>query len=162
MWYSIDLDFQKSQTSEESQITCTKQKYTNCTNDIKFALKDLRSLENLRSLKDLKGHAAAIEYYSEVFYQSSPNPQGTESKVWIELSPKQKARETTSAFPGLEGALKAWDTNNTNDPMNSVQMEQVQYDSYLPSQEQVEEKAGRHANDFPVIRPEPNDESSQK
>ena len=55
--------------------------------------------------------------------------------------------------------MKAWDTYNTNDPMNSVQMEQVQNDSYLPSQEQVKEKAGRHANDFLVIGPEPNDES---
>ena len=45
--------------------------------------------------------------------------------------------------------------------MNSVQMEQLQYDSCLfyrfePSQEQVEEKAGRHTNEFLVIGPEPN------
>ena len=55
--------------------------------------------------------------------------------------------------------MEARDTYNTNDPMNSVLMEQVQYDSYLPNQEQVEEKARRHANDFLVIGPEPNDES---
>ena len=77
VWHSIDLDFEKSQTSEESQtneksqITSTKQKYTNCTNDIKFVLRNLRSL---KGLKNLKGHVAAIEYYSEVFFQSSPNP----------------------------------------------------------------------------------------
>ena len=47
--------------------------------------------------------------------------------------------------------------------MNSVQMEQLQYDSCLfyrfePSQEQVEERAGRHTNDYLVIGPEPNAE----
>ena len=61
MWYSIDFDFQKSQTTEESQttdksqITSTKQKYTNCTNDIKANLK------RFKRLKDIKGHGAAIE-----------------------------------------------------------------------------------------------------
>ena len=139
------LDFDQNQT------TSTKQKYTICTNDIKA---------------NLKGHAAAIEYYSEVFYQSPLNIDETENKVWIELLEKAKLGrnyvwEATSAFPGLKGVSKTRDTYNTNDPMNSVQMEQLQYDSCLfyrfePSQEQVEERAGRHINDFLVIGPEPN------
>ena len=66
---NIDLNFDQSQT------TSTKQKYTNCTNDIKSAL---------------KGHATAIEYYSGAFYRSPLNPDGTESKVWIELLKKAK------------------------------------------------------------------------
>ena len=142
---NIDLDFDQSQT------TFTKQKYTNCTNDIKSAL---------------KGHAAAIEYYSGAFYQSPLNPDGTESKVWIELLEKAKLGrnyvwEAASAFPGLKGVSKTWDTYNTNDLTHSLQMEQLRYDSCLfyrfePSQGQVEEKAGRHINDFLVIGLEPN------
>ena len=84
---NIDLDFDQSQT------TSTKQKYTNCTNDIKSVL---------------KGRAAAIEYYSGAFYQSPLNPGGTESKVWIELLEKATLGrnyvwEAASAFPGLKG-----------------------------------------------------------
>ena len=80
---NIDLDFDQIQT------TSTKQKYTNCTNDTKSASK---------GLKDLKGHAAAIEYYNEVFYLSSPNLDGTENRVWIELSPEQKTKLGQTTF----------------------------------------------------------------
>ena len=115
---NIDLDFDQSQT------TSTKQKYTNCTNDIKA------------DLADLKGHAAAIEDYSGVFYRSPLNPDGTNNKVWIELLEKAELGrnyvwEATSAFPGLKGVSKTWDTYNTNDFANSVQMEQLRYDSCL-------------------------------
>ena len=47
VWYSIDLDFQKSQTSEESQTTSTEQKYTTCTNDVRANLRSLKRLERL-------------------------------------------------------------------------------------------------------------------
>ena len=115
---NIDLDFDQSHT------TSTKQKYTNCTNDIKA------------DLADLKGYAAAIEEYSGVFFRSPLNPDGTNNKVWIELLEKAKLGrnyvwEATSAFPGLKGVSKTWDTYNTNDFSNSVQMEQLRYDSCL-------------------------------
>ena len=69
--------------------------------------------------------------------------------------------EATSAFPSLKGVSKTWDTYNANDLTKTVQMEQLQHDSCLfyrfePSQEQVEEKAGRHINEFLEIGPEPN------
>ena len=69
--------------------------------------------------------------------------------------------EAVSASPGFKGVPKTWVTYNTNDFTNSVQMEQLRYDSCLfyrfePSREQVEQKAGRHINDFLVIGPKPN------
>ena len=69
--------------------------------------------------------------------------------------------EAVSASPGFKGVPKTWDTHNTNDLTNSVRMVQLRYNSCLfyrfePSQEQVEQKAGRHINDFMVIGPKPN------
>ena len=69
--------------------------------------------------------------------------------------------EAVSASPGFKRVPKTWDTHNTNDITNSVQMEQLRYNICLfyrfeSSQEQVEQKAGRHINDFLVIGPEPN------
>ena len=62
----------------------------------------------------LKGHVAAIGDCSGAFYQSPLNPDGTESKVWIE--PLERAElgqnyigKAVSAFPGLKGAPRAWD-----------------------------------------------------
>ena len=66
------------------------------------------------------------------FNQSPLNPDGTESKVW-----------------------------------NSMQMEQSRYDGCLfyrfePSQEQVEERAGRYIYDFLVTGPDPNVEGTRQ
>ena len=114
----------------------------------------------------LKGHVAAIEDCSGVFYQSLLNPDGTESKVWIEPPPeaetgKDNIWEAVSAFPGLKGAPRAWDTNSANALTRSMQMEPSQYDGCLfyrlkPSRERIEEKAGRHIDDFLVTGPKPN------
>ena len=69
--------------------------------------------------------------------------------------------EAVLAFPDLKGEPKTWDTCNANVITNSVQMEQLRYDGCLfyrfkPSQEQVEQKARRHINDFMVTGPETN------
>ena len=69
--------------------------------------------------------------------------------------------EAVSAFPGLKGAPRAWDTYSANVLTNSMQMEQSRYDGCLfyrfePHREQVEEKAGRHIDDFLVTGQEPN------
>ena len=69
--------------------------------------------------------------------------------------------EAVSAFPGLKGAPRDWDTYSANVLTNSMQMEQSRYDGCLfyrfeTSREQVEEKAGRHIDDFLVTGPAPN------
>ena len=114
----------------------------------------------------LKGHVAAIGDCSGAFSQSPLNLDGTESQVWIEPPPEAELgpdyiREAVSAFPGLKGAPRAWDTYSAKVLTNSMQMEQSQYDGCLfyrfePSQERIEEKAGRHIDDFLVTGPEPN------
>ena len=68
--------------------------------------------------------------------------------------------EAVSAFPGLKGAPGA-DTYSANVLTSSMEMEQSRYDGCLfhrfePSREQVEEKAGRHIDDFLVTGPESN------
>ena len=100
----------------------------------------------------LKGHVAAIGDYSGTFCQSPLNPDGTESKVWIEPPPEAELgqnyiREAVLAFPGLKETPTTLDTYSANVLTNSIQMEQSQYDGCLfyrfePSREQVEEKAG--------------------
>ena len=100
----------------------------------------------------LKGHVAAIGDCSGTFYQSPLNPDGTEGKVWIEPPPEAELGpdyiwEAMSAFPGLKGAPRAWDTYSANVLTNSMQLEQSRYDGCLfyrfePSREQVEEKQG--------------------
>ena len=114
----------------------------------------------------LKGHVAAIGDCSGAFYQSPLNPDGTESQVWIEPPPEAELGpdyiwEAASAFPGLKGAPRAWDTYSAKVLTSSMQMKQSQYDGCLfyrfePSQEHIEEKAGRHIDDFLVTGPEPN------
>ena len=114
----------------------------------------------------LKGHVAAIGDCSGAFYQSPLNPDGTESKVWIEPPPEAELGqnyiwEAVTAFPGLKGALRAWDTYSANVLTNSMQMEQSRYDGCLfhrfaSSREQIGEKAGRHIDDFLVTGPEAN------
>ena len=114
----------------------------------------------------LKGHVAAIGDCSGAFYQSPLNPDGTESQVWIEPPPEAELGpdyiwEAVSAFPGLKGAPRAWDTHSAKVLTSSMQMKQSQYDGCLfyrfePSQERIEEKAGRHIDDFLVTGPEPN------
>ena len=114
----------------------------------------------------LKGHVAAIGDCSGAFYQSPLNPDGTESQVWIEPPPEAELGpdyiwEAVSAFPGLKGAPRAWDTYSAKVLTSSMQMKQSQYDGCLfyrfePSQEHIEEKAGRHIDDFLVTGPEPN------
>ena len=114
----------------------------------------------------LKGHVAAIGDCSGAFYQSPLNPDGTESTVWIEPPPEaelgpQYIWEAPPAFPGLKGAPRAWKTHIANVLTNSMQMEQSLYDGCLfcrlePSRERIEEKAGRHIDDFLVTVPESN------
>ena len=63
--------------------------------------------------------------------------------------------EAVSAFPGLKGAPRAWDTYSAKVLTSSMQMKQSQYDGcffyrFEPSQEHIEEKAGRHIDDFLV------------
>ena len=114
----------------------------------------------------LKGHVAAIGDCRGAFYQSPLNPDGTESQVWIEPPPEAELGpdyiwEAVSAFPGLKEAPRAWDTYSAKVLTSSMQMKQSQYDGCLfyrfePSQEHIEEKAGRHIDDFLVTGPEPN------
>ena len=84
----------------------------------------------------LKGHVAAIGDCSGAFYQSPLNPDGTESKVWIEPPPEAELGpnyiwEAVSAVPGLKGAPRAWDTYSANVPTSSMQIEQSRYDGCL-------------------------------
>ena len=88
---NIDVDFDQSQT------TSTKHKYTNCTNNIKSAL---------------KGHAAAIEYYRGAIYQSLLNPDGTESKVWIELLEKAKLGQNYFWEAAISIPRSQWSAEN--------------------------------------------------
>ena len=114
----------------------------------------------------MQGHVAAIGDCSGAFYQSPLNPDGTENRVWIEPPPDAELGqnyiwEAVSAFPGLKGAPKAWDTCSANVLTNSMQMEQSRCDGCLfyrfePSRERVEEKAGRHIDNFLVTGPESN------
>ena len=113
----------------------------------------------------LKGHVTAIGDCSGAFYQSPLNQDGTESQVWIELPPEAEMGpdhiwEAVSAFLGLK-APRAWDTYRAKVLTSSMQMKQSQYDGCLfcrfePSQERIEEKAGRHIDDFFVTEPERN------
>ena len=114
----------------------------------------------------LKGHVAAIGDCREDFHQSPLKPDGTECQVWIESPPEVELgpdfiREAVSAFPGLKGAPRAWDTYNANVLTSSMEMEQSRYDGCLfyrlePRREHIEEKAGRHIDDFLLTGPEPN------
>ena len=98
----------------------------------------------------LKGHVAAIGECSGAFYQSPSNPDGTENQVWIEPPPEAELGpdyiwEAVSAFPGLKGAPRAWDSYSAGVLTNSMQMQQSQYDGclfYRFEQERIEEKAG--------------------
>ena len=86
--------------------------------------------------------------------------------MWIEPLPEAELGpdyiwEAVSAFPGLKGAPRAWDTHSANVLTSSTQIEQSQYDGCLfyrlePSRERIEEKAGRHIDDFLVTGLEPN------
>ena len=97
-------------------------------------------------------------------YQSPLNPDGMENQVWIEPPPEAELGpeyiwEAVSAFPGLKGAPRAWDSYSAKVLTNSMQMKQSQYDGclfYRFEQERIEEKAGRHIDDFLVTGPEPN------
>ena len=63
------------------------------------------------------------------------------------------------SFPALKGAPRAWDSYSAGVLTNSMQMKQSQYDGclfYRFEQERIEEKAGRHIDDFLVTGPEPN------
>ena len=81
----------------------------------------------------LNGHVAAIGDCSGTFYHSPLNRDGTEKRVWIEPPPEAELGpnyiwEAVSAFPGLKGAPRAWDTYSANVLMSSMQMEQSRYD----------------------------------
>ena len=90
--------------------------------------------------------------------------------MWIEPPPEAELEpdyiwEAVSAFPGLKGAPRAWDTYSANVLTSSMQMEQSRYDGFPfyhfePRREQVEEKAGRHIDDFLATELEPNVESN--
>ena len=86
--------------------------------------------------------------------------------MWIEPPPEAELGlncilEAVSAVPGPKGAPRAWDTCSANVLTSSTQMEQSRYDGCLfhrfePRREQVEEKAGRHIDDFLVTEPDLN------
>ena len=138
----------------------------NGNEDFFSATPELMHLKMMLVDAALKGHVTAIGDCSGAFYQSPLNPDGTESKVWIEPPPEAELGpnyiwEGVSAFPGLKGAPRAWDTYSANVLTNSMQREQSRYDGCLfyrfePSREQIEEKAGRHIDDFLVTGPEAN------
>ena len=77
----------------------------------------------------LKGHFAPIGDCSGAFCQSPLNPDGTERQVWTELPPEAELGpgyigEAVSAFPGLKGAPRAWDTYSGNVLTSSIEVEQ--------------------------------------
>ena len=87
-------------------------------------------LKTILAASALKGHVAAIGDCNGTFCQSLLNPDGTERKVWIELPEKKELGhnyiwEAVSASLGFKGVPKTWNTHNTNDLTNSVQMEQL-------------------------------------
>ena len=65
-------------------------------------------------------------------------PDGTDSKVWIDQPPEAERRmnyiwEVVSAFPGLKGAPRAWDTHSAKVHTSSKEVEQSRYDgSFQP------------------------------
>ena len=65
------------------------------------------------------------------------------------------------SIPGSQGEPRAWFTYSANVLTSSMEMEQSRYDVCLfcrcePRREHVDEKAGRHIDDFLVTGPEPN------
>ena len=109
----------------------------------------------------LKGHVAAIGDCSGAFYQSLLNPDGTESKVWIEPPPEAEWVGARLHLGSRVSIPRSRDTYSANALTNSMQMEQSRHDGCLfyrfePHRERVEEKPGRHIDDFLVTRPEPN------
>ena len=75
----------------------------------------------------LKGHVAPIGDRSGVFYQSPLNPDGTESEVWVKPLPEAELGPdyiwgAVSAFPGLKGAPRAWDTYSANVLTSSMEI----------------------------------------
>ena len=73
------------------------------------------SLKTTLAASTLKRFVAVVEDCSETFHQSPLNPDGTESKVWIE--PLEKAElgqkcicKAVSESPGFAGVPKTWET----------------------------------------------------
>ena len=69
--------------------------------------------------------------------------------------------EAVSASPGLKGAPRAWNTYSAHVLSSSMEREQSRYDGCLfyrlePRRECIEEKTGRHIDDFLVTGLEPN------
>ena len=69
--------------------------------------------------------------------------------------------EAVSAFPGLKGAPRVWNTYSAHVLTSSMEREQSRYDGCLfyrlePRREKIKKKAGRHIDDFQVTGLEPN------
>ena len=110
-----------------------------------------------------KGHVVAVGDCISLL-PSAFEPRRTESKVWIEpplegeLGPDY-IWEAVSAFPGPKGGPRAWDTFGAKVLTSSMEMEQSRFDGCLsyrfePPGEHIEEKAGRHSDDFLMTGPE--------
>ena len=107
-----------------------------------------------------KGHAAALGDCSGAFYQAPLDPEGNQEKVYIE--PPQEAGlgpdvvwEAVSAFPGLKGSPKAWDTHSSIVLTDQMGMDQSRYDAcvFHRIKGECDQKAGRHIDDFLITGP---------
>ena len=109
---------------------------------------------------------------SGAFHKARLNPDGTESKVWIEPLPEAGLGldyiwEAVWAFFGVKCAPRAWDTCSAKVLASSMDMEHSRNDDCLlyrfePLGKLFEEKAGKHIDDFLVTGPEQNVEPCLK
>ena len=114
----------------------------------------------------LKGHVAAIGDLQRGLLPVTSEPRRNRERSVDRATSRGRAGTRLHlgicvSFPGLKGAPRAWDTYSANVLTNSMQIKQSQYDGCLfyrlePSRERIEEKAGRHIDDFLVTGPQPN------
>ena len=113
----------------------------------------------------LKGHVAAIGDCSGAFYQSPLNPDGTEIKSGSNRLQRQSWDQTTSGKPCLLsqvsrsakglGQLQCRNSHEFHAD-ETVTVRWLLVLSFRTKSERIEEKAGRHIDDFLVTGPEPN------
>ena len=107
-----------------------------------------------------KGHVAAIGDCSGAFYQALLDHDGNQEKVYIEPPPEaglgpDVVWEAVSAFPGLKGSPKAWETHSSGVLTDEMHLEQSHYDGcvFYRVEGEFDQKAGRHIDDFLVTGP---------
>ncbi|CAK0870998.1 unnamed protein product [Prorocentrum cordatum] len=107
-----------------------------------------------------KGHVAAIGDCSGAFYQALLDPDGNREKVYIEPPPEaglgpDAVWEAVSAFPGLKGSPKAWETHSSGVLTDEMHLKQSHYDGcvFYSAEGEFDQKAGRHIDDFFVTGP---------